>query len=161
MPFQVNRTYPGLIQEKDHLAASLRQGRPAAFPHGFVQRTVMPAHLIWRDDLVPGEYRGNLRIGHAFFRLDQNEERDVLWMSFGPGANDLQASDKRLTTAHKIDVLDVHDLEPGLQQDAVWIRNWVGGQPGLCNHCLPQRMGKAATFIVGEDVQLDLPNSVV
>src|ERR1035437_10311527 len=127
MPFQVNLTNPRLIHEKDHLAASLRQGGPASFPHGFVQRTVMPAHLIWRDDLVPGEDRANLRIQrieggrcvrfgfrpgqirarYALFRLDQNEERDVLWMSPGPGADYLQASDKWLTIAHKIDVLDV------------------------------------------------------
>ena len=181
MPFQVNRANVRLIHEKDHLAASLCQGGPAAFSDSLAESTVMPEHLIWRDHFVFGEDQTNLRIErveggrgvrlglrprqirarHSFFRLDQNKNGDVLRMGFGPGANDPQACDKRLTVAHKIDVLNVHDLDPGLHQDAVRIRIWVGGQPGLRNHCLTQRMGKAASLAVGENVQFDLPDSVV
>jgi len=62
---------------------------------------------------------------NGFFGFDQNVDRDMIGMRFGPRTNLLQARCGRLADAPVIEILYVHDLEPRLRHDVVGIEVWV------------------------------------
>ena len=82
-------------------------------------------------------------------------------MRLRPGAHLTQAGEKGLACTALVDVLDVHDLETGLQHQAAGIFGRIGGKSGGCHHGRALGVSVAATLRVGVDVDLNLPDAVI
>src|ERR1700761_1257178 len=139
------------------------------------------AYVVGRDDLFEREDGSNLgvervedgggkwfwlrhvqsRTGLALLGLDENEDRHVMRMRFGPGANLLKTSGKGLTSAAIVYVLYVHHLEARLVHVAFWVKRWIRRESGSRDISRSGRMRVEPTLCIGVDIELDLAHAAV
>ena len=100
-------------------------------------------------------------LGDALLGLDEDEDGDVVRMRARPCADLREAGGEGLAVTAVVEILHVHDLETGLEHDAVGSKGGSAGQAGGGDHLRAGRMRVAAALRICEDIELELAHAAI